>query len=148
MRPAPSPPLFPYTSLFRSQSALQTRLQSRGLEAFLQPDELSEQGLVGDPGAEVVGGADFAELFGQLERERRLPGAGGTLDDEGVASRRVEELYDLARDAAGRCHRGTGSTLKRPLYIRFRPDVRAARCRPIPAVSPESGGTAARPRAW
>src|SRR5438046_5981756 len=117
MRPAPSPPLFPYTSLFRSQSALQTSLQSRGLEAFLQPDELSEQGLVGDPGAEVVGGADFAELLGQLERERRLPGAGGTLDDEGVAARRVEELDDLARDTARRWQRGTGPTLQRTPYL-------------------------------
>src|SRR5438046_9498189 len=99
-------------------------------------------GIGRSPGAEVVGGADFAELLGQLERERRLPGAGGTLDDEGVASRRVEELDDLARDTAGRWHRGTGSTLKRPLYIRFRPAVTAERCRPIPADSPDSGGSA------
>src|SRR5207249_10322912 len=105
--------------------ALQTSLQSRGPEAFLQPDELSEQGLVGDPGAEVVGGADFAELLGQLERERRLPGAGGTLDDEGVASRRGEELDDHARDTAGPWPRGTGSTLLRLAYMPFRADAPA-----------------------
>src|SRR5207253_5409295 len=85
-------------------------LEARRLEAFLQPDELAEQGLVRYPGTEVMGRRDLAELLRQLKGERRLAGARRPFRDEGVSARRMEELDDLAGDSTGWGHPGTGST--------------------------------------
>src|SRR3989475_472525 len=85
---------------------LRTRLQDRRLDPVLQPCELAVEGLVRDAGAEVVGGRDLAQSLSQLQGERRLTGAGGTLRDKGVPSRGIEELHNLAGNATGgRRHR-------------------------------------------
>src|SRR5436853_815119 len=123
-------------------------LQSRRLEAFLQPDELAEQRLVRYAGTEVMGRRDLAELLRQLKGERRLAGARWPFRDERVSARRIEDLDDLAGDSTDWGHPGTGSTLARPLYIRSR----AASIREPDLSSPSTPracvGTATRRIAW
>ena len=127
---------------------LSAALQSRRLEAFLQPDELAEQGLVRYPGTEVMGRRDLAELLRQLKGERRLAGARRPFRDEGVSARRIEELDDLAGDSTGWGHPGTGSTLRRPLYIRFRPAIIREPDLSSPSTPRGCVGTAMRRIAW
>src|SRR2546422_2301367 len=98
---------------------LRTRLQDRRLDPVLQPCELAVEGLVRDAGAEVVGGRDLAQSLSQLQGERRLTGAGGTLRDKGVPSRGIEELHNLAGNATGGRRHGTASKQRGRIYIGF-----------------------------
>src|SRR2546426_10213696 len=98
---------------------LRARLEDRRLDPVLQPCELAVEGLVRDAGAEVVGGRDLAQSLGQLQGERRLTGAGGTLRDKGVPSRGVEELHNLAGNATGGRRHGTASKQRGRIYIGF-----------------------------
>src|SRR2546425_4215709 len=98
---------------------LRARLEDRRLDPVLQPCELAIQGLVRDAGAEIVGGRDLAQRFGELQGERRLTGAGGTLHDEGGPSRGGGELHKLTGDAAGGRRHGTASEQRGRIYIGF-----------------------------
>src|SRR3989454_6577743 len=72
---------------------LRARLEDRRLDPVPQPCELAIEGLVRDAGAEIMGGRDLTQRFGELQGERRLTGAGGGLHDEGVGSPGGEEPH-------------------------------------------------------
>src|SRR2546426_299195 len=99
--------------------SLRARLEDFRLDPVLQPGELAVQRLVRDAGAEIVGGRDLAERFGQLQGERRLPSAGRGLHDEAVPTGRVEELDDLSRNTTGGGRHGTASKQRGRIYIGF-----------------------------
>ena len=107
----------------RGPLGFRSGLEAGGLEALVQPGELVVEGLVGDAGAQVVGRRDLARLLRELQGERSLAGARGTLDDERVAPGGFEERHNLARDPTGGGHGRAWRQQKRGLYICFRPGV-------------------------
>src|SRR5207249_4635957 len=76
-------------------------------------------GVIRDAGAEVVRSRDLAERFGQLQGEGRLSCASRALHDQGVPTRRVEELDNLSRNATGGTWHGTASKQRGRIYIGF-----------------------------